>query len=95
MTIEVNFRVVWKKDLRQKGTVKQIMQNGKIKTYIVIWDEPYFFSGFSKERIFKSHELMELYKSNLLSKNEKDLSPLQRNATVEKNQKQKWEIEKN
>jgi uncharacterized protein YqgQ len=94
MTIEVNFRVVWKKDLRQKGTVKQIMQSGKIKTYIVIWDEPYFFSGFSTERIFKSHELMELYKSNLLSKNEKDLSLLQRNATVEKNQKQKWEIEK-
>jgi hypothetical protein len=91
MTIGINFRIYLKKDTTQKGTVKEITtQSNKTKTYRIVWDDANFQGCQIETNVFKSSEIMELYKLKTLSENERNFLILERNRIVENNLKIMW-----
>jgi hypothetical protein len=91
MTIGINFRIYLKKDSTQKGTVKEITtQSNKTKTFRIVWDDANFQGCQIETNVFKSSEIMELYKLKTLSENERNLLILERNRIVENNLKIMW-----
>ena len=94
MTIDVNFRVVWKKDKQKVGTVIEVIRSNKIRTFKILWDVDTddLNDQNCANHTCKSNEIMEHYQLKTLSSFEKLLLVRQRDKIVENNLKQKWKI---
>lgn len=81
MTIEVGYRVVFKKDSTKIGCVKEIKHVNKTKLFSIAWDDLDFCCD--PEKFFKAQEIMEHYKLKTLSGLERCALITERNLIVE------------
>jgi hypothetical protein len=94
MTIDVNFRVVLKKDNSFIGTVVEVKQIGKLKSYKIAWDRRSKNNDhlLLKEIFHKASDIIELYRLKTLNVNERNLLIQQRNKIVDSNLVKSWKL---